>query len=314
MNCATIHKKNFSFTYETKLTNSRGYHGISWDIMGCRESMKKYLHISPKITTFAAIEITKKKYAMGVSIGFSQKYFGLNTWILANIIQLGTQSFCNRFVDFHIDPGRRLYDQMVMAARSGVANIAEGTSRHSTSVETEMRLLDVARASIDELQGDYFNFLLQRRADVWAIGNPNREYLWKINIDTLQFSTNLFHDAALHILNQKAKYDPWIENENPDIVANAMLILCSRLNRMLESQIKNKLQEFREKGGFTENMTAERIEAKRQQSMAENAPNCPICGKPMRKRMQKKGAMQGRLFWGCCDFPRCNGIVPMAET
>ncbi len=94
---------------------------------------------------------------------------------MASIIQLSTQDFCDRFVDYHIDPGRRLYDQMVMAARSGVANIAEGSARHSTSIETEMRLLDVARASFDELQGDLFNFLLRRRAEIWPIGNPHRE-------------------------------------------------------------------------------------------------------------------------------------------
>lgn len=103
---------------------------------------------------------------MGVQIKFSQSFFWLNSWVLANIIQLGTQSFCDRFIDFHLDPGRRLNDQMLMAARCGVANIAEGTARHSTSIETEMRLLDVARASFDELQGDFFNFLLRRRAEV----------------------------------------------------------------------------------------------------------------------------------------------------
>lgn len=92
---------------------------------------------------------------MAVDIKFSQSYFWFNSWVLANIIQLGTQSFCDRFVDYRIDPCRRLYDQMVLAARCGVANIAEGTARHTTSIETEMRLLDVARASIDEVQGDF---------------------------------------------------------------------------------------------------------------------------------------------------------------
>ena len=76
---------------------------------------------------------------MAVNIQFSQSYHWLSSWILANIIQLATQDFCDRFVDYRMDPGRRLYDQMVMAARCGVANIAEGSARHSTSVETEMR-------------------------------------------------------------------------------------------------------------------------------------------------------------------------------
>lgn len=80
---------------------------------------------------------------MGVNIQFSQSYYWLNSWVLANIIQLATQDFCEHFVDYRMDPGRRLYDQMTMAARCGVANIAEGSARHSTSVETEMRLRSV---------------------------------------------------------------------------------------------------------------------------------------------------------------------------
>ncbi len=247
---------------------------------------------------------------MGVDIQFSQSYYWLNSWILANVIQLSTQDFCDRFIDYRMDPGRRLYDQMAMAARCGVANIAEGSARHSTSIETEMRLLDVARASFDELQGDIFNFLLRRKADVWAIGNPDRETIWQIRLDEPHYSNSYLHDAAAHIIEQKRKFDRWLENDNPAIVANALLVLCLRENRMLQSQIKGQLENFRQVGGFTENMTSERLEARRQQASAEGAPSCPICGKPMLKRTQKKGERHGRVFWGCGDYPRCNGILP----
>lgn len=245
---------------------------------------------------------------MGVNIQFSQSYYWLNSWILANIIQLATQDFCDRFVDYRMDPGRRLYDQMVMAARCGVANIAEGSARHSTSVETEMRLLDVARASFDELQCDIFNFLLRKKADVWAIGNPDREAIWQIRLDTPQYSNSYLHDAARHILTQKSKFDRWLENDNPEIVANALLVLCVRENRLLQSQIQSQLEVFRQKGGFTENMTSERVEARKAHASANGAPSCPKCGKPMLRRMQKKGVMQGREFWGCSDYPQCNGV------
>lgn len=202
---------------------------------------------------------------MGVEIRFSQSYYWLNSWILANVIQLATQEFCERFVDYQMDPGRRLYDQMVMAARCGMANIAEGSARHSTSVETEMRLLDVARASFDELQGDLFNFLLRMKTDVWAIGNPDREAMWHTMLDEPQYSNSYLHDAALHILAQKSKFDRWLGNDNPEIAANALLVLCLRENRMLQSQIQRQLKGFRESGGFTENMTVERLEARKQQ-------------------------------------------------
>ncbi len=250
---------------------------------------------------------------MGVNIVFSQSYYWLNSWILANVIQLATQDFCERFVDYRMDPGRRLYDQMVMAARCGVANIAEGSARHSTSVETEIRLLDVARASFDELQGDLFNFLLRKRAEVWAIGNPERESIWHIRFDTPHYSNSYLHDAAKHIIAQKSKFDRWLESADSEIAANALLVLCLRENKMLQSQIQSQLEGFRQKGGFTENMTAERVEARQRQSTDSGAPLCPKCGKPMLRRMQKKGQQQGREFWGCSDYPNCNGIRPIGR-
>lgn len=248
---------------------------------------------------------------MGVKIQFSQSYHWLNSWILANVIQLATQDFCERFVDYRMDPSRRLYDQMVMAARCGVANIAEGSARHSTSVESEMRLLDTARASFDELQGDFFNFLLRKKADVWAIGNPCRESIWKMQLDKPNYSNSYLHDAAIHILAQKSKFDPWLDNSAPDVAANALLVLCLRENKMLQAQIQGQLENFRETGGFTENMTIERLESRKTQALVSGAPKCPKCGKPMLKRVQKKGRMQGREFWGCSDFPHCDGILPL---
>lgn len=244
---------------------------------------------------------------MGVDIEFSQSYHWLSSWIQGNIILLGTQDFCDRYIDYRIDPGRRLYDQMVMAARSGVANIAEGSARHSTSIETELRLLDVARASFDELQGDLFNFLLRRRADIWSVGNQNRETIWHMNLDPPHYTVSYLHDAAIHILDQKKKFDPWLECDNPDIAANALLILCVRENKMLHAQMKSRLEVFRQRGGFTENMTVERLEARKAQATEEGAPACPKCGRPMLRRMQKKGQMQGREFWGCSGYPQCNG-------
>ena len=77
-------------------------------------------------------------------------YYWLDTWVLANVIQLATQNFCLRHLNHTNDPCGRQFDQMTQAARSVPANIAEGNSRHSTSRETEMKLTDVARASLAE--------------------------------------------------------------------------------------------------------------------------------------------------------------------
>ncbi|MBQ7539574.1 MAG: four helix bundle protein, partial [Bacteroidaceae bacterium] len=95
-------------------------------------------------------------------------YYWLDTWIMANVIQLATQDFCDRFLNRTNDPCGRLYDQMTQAARSAPANIAEGNSRHSTSKEAEMKLTDVARATLAELANDYLNWLLRHERLPWS--------------------------------------------------------------------------------------------------------------------------------------------------
>ena len=102
-------------------------------------------------------------------------YYWLDTWILANVIQLATQDFCRAFLTLQNDPCGRQFDQMTQAARSCTANIAEGNSRHYTSRETEMKLTDVARASLSELANDYINWLLQSdntRTSRWRSSYP----------------------------------------------------------------------------------------------------------------------------------------------
>lgn len=170
-----------------------------------------------------------------------------------------------------------------------------------------MRLLDVARASFDELQGDLFNYLLRKNGNVWPFGNPDREEVWQLRLDDPQYSTDYLHDAAKHILVQKSKYSRWLDSSNPETVANALLLLCLRENKILQAQIQNRLEKFRQTGGFTENMTVERLEARKIQAKENGAPLCSKCGKPMLKRVQKKGQGQGREFWGCSDYPNCNG-------
>jgi four helix bundle suffix protein len=78
------------------------------------------------------------------------------------------------------------------------------------------------------------------------------------------------------------------QDNNPSMVANALLLFCVRGNKMLQSQIQSHLQSFRTPGGFTENMTEERLEACRQQAAQAGVPKCPKCGKPMLRRIQKK--------------------------
>lgn len=250
---------------------------------------------------------------MPVTIKTTAGYLYLDSWVLANIIQLATQSFCVRFLGKGNDPCGRQYDQMTQAARSVTANIAEGASRHQTSRETEMKLTDVARASLSELAGDYLFFLLQKGQTAWPLSHPEAAAIRSLLLDRPNYGTDLLHDASAHILAQKQHFAPWTENVDATVCANAMLILCGRLISILRRQMEHLLESFKADGGFTENLTAERLAVLKAQSSDDGSPACPLCGKPMVKRVAKKGRNSGIEFWSCSDYPNCRGTCPVAS-
>lgn len=244
-------------------------------------------------------------------MGLQIKRFGfywLDTWVMANVIQLATQDFCRRFLNHTNDPCGRQYDQMTQAARSAPANIAEGNSRHSTSKESEMKLTDVARATLAELGNDYFNWLLRHEQAPWSVNSPEYASVASIRLDKPVYQDDVWCQSGTHILRQKHYFDRWLLAEDSVTVANCMLVLCNRLILMLGKQIENQLEVFRLQGGFTEALTAERLSARTEKSREDDAPRCPICAKPMIKRMAKKGINSGHEFWSCSAYPECNGI------
>ena len=90
-----------------------------------------------------------------------------------------------------------------------------------------------------------------------------------------------------------------------------IIVLCERVKQLLTAQINKRLGDFKEEGGFTENMTQERLASIKEKASAEGAPLCPKCGAPMRQRIIKKGSHQGETFWGCTDYPKCDGTRRM---
>jgi four helix bundle suffix protein len=237
------------------------------------------------------------------------KYYWLDTWVLANVIQLATQDFCIRHLNHTNDPCGRLFDQMTMAARSVPANIAEGSSRHSTSRETEMKLIDVARASLSELSNDYLNWIMHYESTPWSTKSPEYHNVNSIQLDHPTYKDDVLHMSSIHILTQKHKFDQWINSDDSLTAANCLIILCNRLIMMLHRQIEHLLEAFKAEGGFTEGLTAERLSYRLQQSIQSDAPKCPLCGKPMIKRMAKKGINSGKEFWSCSNYPSCNGTL-----
>jgi len=234
-------------------------------------------------------------------------YYWLDTWVMANVIQLATQDFCVRFLNHTNDPCGRQYDQMTQAARSAPANIAEGNSRHSTSKETEMKLTDVARATLAELANDFQNWLLRQEQVPWSMHSADYLKVASVRLDKPDYQDDVLYQSSLHILKQKHYFDEWLLSEDSVTVANSILVLCNRLIMMLGKQIGNQLDSFREEGGFTEALTAERLAYRKEQSVQADAPQCPLCGKPMIKRVAKKGMNSGKEFWSCSNYPQCNG-------
>ena len=234
-------------------------------------------------------------------------FYWLDTWVLANVIQLGTQDFCLRFLNKTNDPCGRQFDQMTQAARSAPANIAEGNSRHSTSRETEMKLTDVARATLAELANDYLNWLLLHETLPWSVNSDEFRAVNGIQLDRPTYKDDVIYQSSVHILNQKHKFDAWFAGDDSLRAANCLLVLCNRLIAMLRRHIEHLLDEFREEGGFTEGLTAERLAHRTQKSAEADAPECPVCGSPMIRRVAKKGINSGREFWSCSKYPECMG-------
>ena len=234
-------------------------------------------------------------------------YYWLDTWVLANVIQLATQDFCARHLNRTNDPCGRQYDQMTQAARSVPANIAEGGSRHSTSKETEMRLTDVARASLSELANDYLNWLMRHEVIPWSVKAEEHKAVSSIALGRPTYKDDVQHQSSIHILKQKHKFDEWLASKDSMKEANCLLVLCNRLIMMLGKQIESQINTFKEEGGFSEALSAERLARRAEQSAQSDAPLCPKCGKPMIKRMAKKGKNAGNAFWSCSDYPNCNG-------
>jgi four helix bundle suffix protein len=193
---------------------------------------------------------------------------------------------------------------MTQAARSGRQNIIEGSERSSTSKDTEMKLTDVARASLSELRGDYEIFILDSGHLPWSVHSPEARAINAISLDDPPFKDDMVHESAKHALEQRKKYARWLDADDAVVVANAMLIVIGRALNMLKSQIEAQGKIFEATGGFSERLMAKRIESREQQKAAD-VPDCPQCGKPMRRRKSAKGD-----FWGCSAYPDCKGTRP----
>ena len=165
-----------------------------------------------------------------------------------------------RFVDLYIDRFSRTKDQMVQAARSGVQNIAEGSQASGTSKKTELRLTNVARASLEELRLDYEDFLRQRGLAQWARGDSRRQRL----VDRKCLTVDDVSEWVKEVYcgqggrdgrsGQSMKSTESTKSTYPEIAANAALVLIAVAHSLLGRQLASQAEAFENEGGFTERL------------------------------------------------------------
>ena len=229
------------------------------------------------------------------------------------LIYHATCAFCRRNYTFQNDPLGKTTGQMVGAARSARQNIVEGSVRSGTSKETELRLYDVAKGSLEELAGDYEAFLVETNKLPWADNDPQALQLCALHLDPFEYGSpgNARHDYGEYLLRMRQRFNLWLEAEDAAIAANSNLLIIDQACKLLSRQMEHISTEFCQAGGFTERLSKARLEQRDAQVVAESAPQCPICGKTMRKVMARKGRNAGRPFWSCVDYPNCNGSQPI---
>lgn len=153
-----------------------------------------------------------------------------------------------RFAHKFLSKGDRTIDQMIQSARSGKKNILEGSKAASTSTETELKLTNVARASLEELLDDYRDYLRARDYSIWDKESKEAQYVRKLGRQTpITYET----------------YREFVETRPPEIVANIAICLIHQTNYLIDQQLRALEKAFLKQGGLRERMTRLRQEARK---------------------------------------------------
>lgn len=157
----------------------------------------------------------------------------------SQIIYQGTVLFCQRFLPAH---GDRTVDQMVQAARSCKQNITEGSAASGTSKETEIKLTNVARATLDELQEDYLDWLEAHGCGEWAMDDERKI-------------------VARTFAKEHPDWEDWktiFSTRPPEVCCNLMLVIILQTKYLLDQMLKRQEADFKQYGGVRERMHAAR--------------------------------------------------------
>ncbi len=174
-------------------------------------------------------------------------YRELLSYQKAEVVYDITFRFCHKF----LAKGDRTVDQMIQAARSGKQNVAEGSEFSGTSKEAEIKLVNTARASLEELLKDYHDYLRVRDHPLWDKDSKQAKYVHRMGTKPRL----TFED-----------FREFVETRPPDVVANITICLIHQANYLLD-QLKRRLeQDFIKEGGLRERMTRARLEARNRQT------------------------------------------------
>jgi len=175
-------------------------------------------------------------------------YRKLKSFQIARLVYDLTVRFCDKY----ISKFSRTHDQMVQAARSGVQNIAEGSQCSATSKKFEIKLTQVARASLEELKLDYEDFLRQRGMALWQRDDPYRQQLVDARCKTAD-------EVIKWIVDNSGRREPGelstlSTNVYPEMAANAVLVLIAVACSLLNRQVARLARDFEHEGGFSEKL------------------------------------------------------------
>jgi four helix bundle suffix protein len=137
---------------------------------------------------------------------------------------------------------------MVQAARSGKQNIIEGSMASATSKETEIKLTNVARASLEELLADYHDFLRVRKMPLW-----DKNHTLAQEVRKLGYGSHVSYET----------YTSYVESSLPETAANTIICLIHQANYLLDQQLRSLEQSFIKEGGLRERMTRARLEERK---------------------------------------------------
>jgi four helix bundle suffix protein len=168
-------------------------------------------------------------------------YRNLKSYQMSELVYDAATAFCNRLIDRR----SRTHDQMVQAARSGKQNIAEGSMASGTSRKTELKLVNVARASLEELLLDCEDYLRQKGLALWGKDNQQAQAIRR-----LAYASDRSYMT----------YRAYIEEATPETAANTLVCLIHQTNYLLDQQLKQLEERFLSEGGFTERLYQKRRE------------------------------------------------------